>query len=374
MDFPTTSTSAAASDVNLGVLERVVVASERVPVASERVPVASERVPVASERVPVASDLGLVGHSAALLRVRDAVGKVARAPRTTVLVTGESGTGKELVARAIHARSSRASGPFVAVNCAALSAELFAAELFGHEAGAFTGALPKGRKGLLAAAEGGTLLLDEIGELDPAVQAQLLRVLQERVYRSVGGTRDIPMDVRIVAATHRDLQDLVAAGRFREDLWYRLNVASIHLPALRERASDVPDLCRHLLDHVALDHGLGPIGISDDALSNLSRRAWPGNVRELAHALERAAIRSSGEPIELEHLDDTTTAPARKCASGRLTLEVEELSIDAVERSLIARVLLESGGNRSLAARTLGVHRATLYGKLRAHGLSLQAG
>jgi transcriptional regulator with PAS, ATPase and Fis domain len=317
-----------------------------------------------------ANDLGLVGRSVVLLRVRDAIQRVARAPRTTVLVTGESGTGKELVARAIHARSSRASGPFVAVNCAALSAELFASELFGHEAGAFTGALPKGRKGLLAAAEGGTLLLDEIGELDPAVQAQLLRVLQERVYRPVGGTRDVATDVRIVAATHRDLQELVAAGRFREDLWYRLNVASIHLPALRERASDVPDLCRHLLDRISADHGLGTIAIEDGALADLSARPWAGNVRELAHALERAAIRSSGETIAREHLEESRAAAPVSRASGRLVLEVEDLSIDAVERSLIERVLAESGGNRSLAARTLGVHRATLYGKLRAHGLA----
>jgi transcriptional regulator with PAS, ATPase and Fis domain len=319
-----------------------------------------------------ASDLGLVGRSAALLRVRDAVLKVARAPRTTVLVTGASGTGKELVARAIHARSSRAAGPFVAVNCAALSAELFASELFGHEPGAFTGALPKGRKGLFAAAEGGTLLLDEIGELDPAVQAQLLRVLQERVYRPVGGTSDVPMDVRIVAATHRDLQELVASGRFREDLWYRLNVAAIHLPALEERSTDVPDLCRHLLERIANDHGLGEISLAEDALAHLASRAWPGNVRELAHALERAAIRSGGAVIEREHLDATGPAvvPAAAPTSARLVLEVEDLSIDAVERSLIARVLVESGGNRSLAARTLGVHRATLYGKLRAHGLA----
>jgi len=323
------------------------------------------------------SDLGLVGRSAVLLRVRDAVEKVARAPRTTVLITGESGTGKELVARAIHARSSRRAGPFVAVNCAALSAELFASELFGHEAGAFTGALPKGRKGLLAAAEGGTLLLDEIGELGPAVQAQLLRVLQERVYRPVGGTRDIPMDVRIVAATHRDLQELVAADRFREDLWYRLNVASIHLPPLRERASDVPDLCRHILQRIAVDHGSGAIEIATDALDELAHREWPGNVRELAHALERAAIRAGGERVEREHLDAGTPAIARVSKpvnDGRMVLEVEGLSIEAVERSLIARVMVECGGNRSLAARTLGVHRATLYGKLRAHGLAASVG
>lgn len=323
-----------------------------------------------------APDFGLVGRSAAMLRVRDAVEKVARAPRTTVLITGESGTGKELVARAVHARSARANGPFVAVNCAALSAELFAAELFGHEPGAFTGALPKGRKGLFAAAEGGTLLLDEIGELDPAVQAQLLRVLQERVYRPVGGTRDVPMDVRIVAATHRDLQELVSANRFREDLWYRLNVASIHLPALRERASDVPDLCRHLLGRIAADHGTTAIAIADDALADLSARPWKGNVRELGHALERAAIRSVGATIEREHLDGAPPAedePARPTC-GALVLEVDDLSLDSVERSVITRVLAESNGNRSLAARTLGVHRATLYGKLRAHGLVAHAG
>ncbi len=324
-----------------------------------------------------APDLGLVGRSAALLRVRDAVEKVARAPRTTVLITGESGTGKELVARAIHARSNRRAGPFVAVNCAALSAELFASELFGHEAGAFTGALPKGRKGLLAAAEGGTLLLDEIGELGPAVQAQLLRVLQERVYRPVGGTHDVPMDVRIVAATHRDLQELVATDRFREDLWYRLNVASIHLPPLRERAGDVPDLCRHILDRIAIDHGSEAITIAADVLGDLGRREWPGNVRELAHALERAVIRAGGAHIEREHLScDTSPAerPANTTGEGRIVLEVEGLSIQAVERSLIARVMSESKGNRSLAARTLGLHRATLYGKLRAHGLAAPVG
>jgi transcriptional regulator with PAS, ATPase and Fis domain len=318
----------------------------------------------------------LVGRSAGLLRVRDAIEKVARAPRTTVLVTGESGTGKELVARAIHARSSRAAGPFVAVNCAALSAELFASELFGHEPGAFTGALPKGRAGLLAAAEGGTLLLDEIGELDPAVQAQLLRVLQERTYRPVGGTQDVPMDVRIVAATHRDLQALVAQGRFREDLWYRLNVAAVHLPALRERAEDVPELARHLLARIAREHGVQPPEVGAKALEALSARAWPGNVRELAHALERALIAAGGGAIGPEHVDEHVTERGGREArpGGKLVLEVDALSLEAVERALVARVLQECQGNRSAAARTLGVHRATLYGKLRALGLAACAG
>ncbi len=310
----------------------------------------------------------LVGRSGGLLQVLDAIERIARAPRTTVVITGESGTGKELVAREIHARSARAGGPFVAVNCAALSAELFASELFGHVPGAFTGALPKGRSGLIAAAEGGTLLLDEIGELDPAVQAQLLRVLQERTYRPVGATADQPMDVRIIAATHRDLQQLVAAGRFREDLWYRLNVAAVHVPALRERRADIPCLAQHLLERIAREHDTATPTITPEALADLAQRAWAGNVRELAHALERAAIVAAGGPIDVEHLHDPRARAEPR--PGHLTLEIDDLSIEAVERSLIARVLAESGGNRSRAARTLGVHRATLYGKLRAHGLA----
>jgi transcriptional regulator with PAS, ATPase and Fis domain len=317
----------------------------------------------------------LVGRAPCLLRVHDAIEKIARAPRTTVLVTGESGTGKELVARAIHACSSRASGPFVAVNCAQSTAELFASELFGHVAGAFTGASSRGREGLIAAAGGGTLLLDEIGELDLGVQAQLLRVLQERTYRPVGGTSDVAMDVRLIAATHRDLPKLVGAGRFREDLWYRLNVASIHVPPLRERKPDIPELVHHLLERIAREHGKECIEIAPAAIEELARRAWPGNVRELAHALERAAIDAAGARIDVVHIadrrtgqidDPSTGTRADSERSGRFLLEVEELSLACVERSLIARVLAESNGNRSIAARKLGMHRATLHGKLRA--------
>jgi transcriptional regulator with PAS, ATPase and Fis domain len=307
----------------------------------------------------------LVGHSPSVLRVRDAIEKIARASRTTVLVTGESGTGKELVARAIHDRSARADRPFVAVNCAQSTAELFASELFGHVAGAFTGASPRGHSGLLAAAEGGTLLLDEIGELDPTVQAQLLRVLQERTYRPVGGTSDVAMDVRLIAATHRDLPKLVAEGRFREDLWYRLNVASIHIPPLRERKQDLPALSHHILERIAREHGFGPLELAPAAIEHLRRHAWPGNVRELAHALERAAIDAAGATIDVAHFAHQhaeRTAPS----GGRFVLEVEELSLASVERSLIERVLAESNGNRTLAARVLGMHRATLHGKLRA--------
>jgi two-component system response regulator HydG len=311
----------------------------------------------------------LVGRSPGLLRVLDAIEKVARAPRTTVLVTGESGTGKELVARAVHARSARAHAPFVAVNCSLSTPELFASELFGHVPGAFTGALPKGHAGLFAAAEGGTLLFDEIGELAPAVQAQLLRVLQERTYRPVGSTSDVPMDVRLVFATHRDLPQLVSQGTFREDLWYRLNVASIHIPPLCERRQDIPDLVHHILSRIALEHAVEPLVISPAAIERLAQRAWPGNVRELAHALEHAAIQAAGRSIDVEHFEWPRSDPA-PAAGGRFVLQVDDLSLASVERSLIARVLAESGGNRSRAARTLGVHRATLHGKLRASARS----
>jgi len=307
----------------------------------------------------------LVGRSPGLLRVLDAIDKVARAPRTTVLVTGETGTGKELVARAIHARSARKNGPFVAVNCSQSTPELFASELFGHVPGAFTGALARGRAGLLASAEGGTLLLDEIGELAPATQVQLLRVLQERTYRPVGGTSDVPMDVRLIAATHRDLMSLVSAGTFREDLWYRLNVASIHVPPLRERRQDIPVLVQHLLQRIARDHGTLPAEIGGDAVDWLARRSWPGNVRELAHELERAVIEAASARLEIAHFRPAPQEKPSRSESG-FTLDVEDLSLAAVERSLIARVLAESGGNRSRAARVLGVHRATLHGKLRA--------
>ena len=315
----------------------------------------------------------LVGRSRGLLRVHDAIEKIARAPRTTVLVTGESGTGKELVARAIHERSARANGPFVAVNCSLSTPELFASELFGHVPGAFTGALPRGHTGLFAAAEGGTLLLDEIGELAPAVQAQLLRVLQERTYRPVGSTSEVPMNVRLIAATHRDLPKLVAEGRFREDLWYRLNVASIHLPPLRERREDIPDLVQHLLLRIAREHGVDSFRIAPAAIERLAQHGWPGNVRELAHSLERAAIDANGECIDVDHFEWTRSE--RPAGSDRgFVLEVEELSLASVERALIARVLEQSGGNRSLAARTLGVHRATLHGKLRTQGSTARAG
>jgi transcriptional regulator with PAS, ATPase and Fis domain len=305
----------------------------------------------------------ILGESRAIRDVLAAVERVAATPRTTVLVSGESGVGKELVARAIHERSRRAAKPFVAVNCAALSGELLEAELFGYEGGAFTGARPKGSPGLFAAADGGTLLLDEIGELELELQAKLLRVLQERVYRRVGGDADLPLDVRIIASTNRDLPAMVAAGSFREDLFYRLNVMSVRVPPLRERASDVAGLAAHFLDHFAREFGRTFRPLGAETLVALERHSWPGNVRELANAIERAALLAPADELEIEHL---LPAPARVPAA----FAAEERTIKGVEKALILRVLEESEGNRSRAARVLGVNRATLYNKLRTYGIA----
>ena len=305
----------------------------------------------------------ILGESRAIRLVLEAVERVAAAPRTTVLITGESGVGKELVARAVHERSARSDKPFVALNCAALAEGMLEAELFGYEGGAFTGALPKGREGLLAAAEGGSLFLDEIGELPLELQAKLLRVLQERTYRRVGAQTDRRMDVRILASTNRDLGTMVAEGRFREDLFYRLNVMSIRVPALRERPEDIPILAAHFLAQFRTEFARGPVVFAEPTRRKLLSWTWPGNVRELRNALERAVLLAEGGEILPEHLfPENHAAPKRAAASS-------ERSLRGMERALIEQVLSESGGNRSEAARVLGVNRATLYNKLKAYGL-----
>ncbi len=311
----------------------------------------------------------VVGRSPGVRLVLEHVERVARTPRTTALVLGESGVGKELVARAIHERSDRRDAPFVAVNCAALSDSLLEAELFGYEPGAFTGGAPKGRDGLVAAAEGGTLFLDEIGELAPALQAKLLRVLQERAYRRVGGTRDRAMDARVVASTNRDLGARVAQGDFRADLYYRLNVLTLVVPPLRERPEDVGPLADHFLASFAGEFGKELPGFAAAARARLEAHAWPGNVRELRNTVERAALLAPGDaPVEEEHLALPASPDATdgEAAAAIPPLEVDDLSLRGVERALIRRVLHEAGGNRSRAARILGVNRTTLYNKLRA--------
>ena len=315
---------------------------------------------------PVEPVEGMIGPSAALRRLREKIGRVAAAPRTTVLVTGESGVGKEVVARGIHALSERREGPFIALNCAALTDGLLEAELFGHEPGAYTGATSKGREGLFAAANGGILLLDEIGELAPELQAKLLRVLQERCYRRVGGNEDQSTDVRIIACTNRDLSQLVEEGRFREDLYYRLNVLVLRVSPLRERRDDIAPIALHLCDEIEREHGITTGGLSDASLATLEGHAWPGNVRELKNAIERAAVECAGATIEPGHLGITLKAslPAAQAEDD------SELNLKRMEERLIRRALDATGGNRSRSARLLGVNRATLYNKLRAYQIA----
>ncbi len=313
----------------------------------------------------------IVGRSAAIRTVMEHVERVAATPHSTVLVTGDSGVGKELVARAIHERSARAKGPFVALNCAALSEGLLEAELFGYEPGAFTGGDPRGRDGLLAAARGGTLLLDEIGELDLGLQAKLLRVLQERTYRRVGGSRDLPMDARVIGATNRDLGTEVEHGRFRGDLFYRLNVMSIVVPPLRERPEDVPGLASHFLARFGDELRRPFTGISDAALARLVAYPWPGNVRELRNTIERAAILATDGELRPEHivLDERTRNVPNGTLAALSAAQPDDLRLDRMEATLIRRALEVHEGNKQRAADALGIHRSTLYKKLEAYGI-----
>jgi transcriptional regulator with PAS, ATPase and Fis domain len=309
---------------------------------------------------------GLIGPSASLQRLREKISRVAAAPRTTVLITGESGVGKEVVARAIHQRSDRRDGPFVALNCAALSEGLLESELFGHEAGAYTGASNKGREGLFAAAKGGTLLLDEIGELAPQLQAKLLRVLQERSYRKVGGNVDYQSDVRVIACTNRDLPEMVEEGTFREDLYYRLNVLVLRVPTLRDRPEDILPIATHLRLMKEEESSFNTQGFSAQAEAALMSHSWPGNVRELGNAIERACIECTGTLIEPEHLGLSTPADSTEDVES----DEMDLNIKNMEERLIRQALHATGGNRSRSALLLGVNRATLYNKLRVYEIA----
>ena len=295
------------------------------------------------------------------------IARVAATARTTVLIQGESGSGKELVARAIHELSPRSERGFVALNCAALTEGLLEAELFGYEGGAFTGGDPRGREGLLHAAEGGTLVFDEIGELAGGLQAKLLRALQERVYRRIGAREERAFDVRVIASTHRDLGREVAAGRFREDLFYRLNVLSLAVPALRERPQDILPLSRRFLARAASEFGREVQGLSPAAVTALELHAWPGNVRELENTLQRAVLMGSGPWIEV---DDLSLGAVRSPASADDVVAIGDRSLRCVEQNLIRRVLAESSGNRSRAASVLGINRTTLYAKLKTYGIA----
>jgi two-component system response regulator AtoC len=310
-----------------------------------------------------------VAASGPMRRVWELVERAAEY-KTTVLVTGESGAGKEVVARAIHEQSERAAQPFMAVNCGAIPETLIESELFGHARGAFTGAEAR-RLGLFREAEGGTLLLDEIGELDPGTQVKLLRVLQEEEVRPVGEAKALPVDVRIVAATARPLEDEVASGRFRDDLFYRLNVFRIHVPPLRERREDIPVLADHLLETLSRRMGCEVPAIDDDAMELLRTHAWPGNVRELENALERALILARGDRLGSEAFSLARTASPS--AVGGQEETGEDLSIKrrarALEERLIRLALEKTGGNRTQAARILEISPRALQYKIKEYGI-----
>ena len=299
-------------------------------------------------------ELNIVAESPQMQAVFDLCRRAARS-RSTVLVTGESGTGKELVARAIHFHSDRVGGPFVAVNCKAFAAGVLESELFGHEKGAFTGA-ERAREGVFERANGGTVLLDEIGEVDFDFQAKLLRVLQEREVRRVGADRDRHIDVRVVAATNRDLLKEVRQGRFREDLYFRLAVIPVHIPPLRQRPADVLPLATHFLERITGDQNRRIHGWSNEVERFLQTHNWPGNVRELENTLERGVVLARTDRIELEDL----LIPAPATATTSL-----QDAMDAAARTRIQQALAQTGGKRAEAARLLGVERTTLYRLMR---------
>ncbi len=301
----------------------------------------------------------LVSKSPAMQRVFELAQVAARA-NSTILVLGESGTGKELIARAIHAESARAQGPFVAVSCAALTETLLESELFGHERGAFTGAVAR-RKGKFEIAHGGTLCLDEVGDISPKLQLDLLRVLEERKLQRVGGNDPIDVDVRVIAATNRDLKKAVAEGAFREDLYYRLNVIPVTLPPLRERKEDIPILVGHFLDRLEAEMERR-VQVSPEAMAALLAHDWPGNVRELRNVLERGAVVAQGGVIRLADLGLGPPPGGTEAAPGPATLE-------DMERRHIAQVLGHAAGNVSQAARLLGIDRVTLYNKMKKYQL-----
>jgi two-component system, NtrC family, response regulator AtoC len=309
----------------------------------------------------------VVGASGPMLEVFKTVARVAPT-RSTVLVQGESGTGKELIARAIHYNSDRAQGAFVTVDCGALPETLLESELFGHERGAFTGATAL-KRGLFEVGRGGTCFLDEIGDISPAVQSRLLRVLQEHEVKRVGGTEPIKVDVRVIAATNKNLEALVKAHRFREDLFYRLSVVTLHLPPLRERVDDIPLLADFFLRKYAREAGQPVERIAPEAMALLCAHPWPGNVRELEHAIERAVILTRNPTLLPQDLPPDFQAPP----AGRPSAEAPVLPLREMERRHLLFALERAGGNRKRAAEWLGVTRRTLYRMAVRHGIDLSA-
>ena len=336
---------------------------------------ALERVELGSENRKLRSDVEaryeMIGKSPALESVRETIERVGRTD-ARVLITGENGTGKELVARAIHAASSRRSEAFVEVNCAAIPSELIESELFGHMKGSFTGAVAD-RAGKFEQADGGTLFLDEIGDMSLAAQAKVLRALQEGVITRIGSTKSLSVDVRVLAATNKDLAEEIAAGRFREDLYYRLNVVPIELPPLRERRDDIPALVAHFVSDLAGKAGVGARSVDDQALKLLCQRDWPGNIRELRNAVERLLILSRGKAVTP---GDVARLLGGAAEAGEAPVPMdgtfESFKQDA-ERSFLSAKLREHDWNVSETARALHMPRSNLYKKIERYGLSRES-
>ena len=308
----------------------------------------------------------IIGHDHRMLRIFDMIDSVADT-RATVLITGESGTGKSMIARAIHRRSRRRNRPFVEIACGALPETLLESELFGHVAGAFTGAVGE-KKGKFLQADGGTIFLDEISTASPSMQVKLLRVLQDLEFEQVGGTKTYHVDSRVILATNEDLSECVAEGRFRQDLFYRINVINVELPPLRERIADIPLLAEHFLKSVCEDAGKQMAGFTDDALTALRGYRWPGNVRELQNVVERAVLLGRGPLVAIDDLPPASRSAAPVCmdtANGRPL----KAALDGPERQIILEALQTHGWNRHATADALGINRTTLYKKMKRLGL-----
>jgi len=307
----------------------------------------------------------IVGESPTMVHLKALLQRIATSPASTVLLMGESGTGKDLAAKVIHYTSERAVRPFMNITCSALPEALLESELFGHERGAFTDARQQ-KTGLLESADGGTVFLDEIGEMVPALQAKLLRFLEEKAFKRVGGAGDIRVDVRVIAATNRDLEDAVAQGKFREDLFYRLNVMQVQLPPLREHPGDMPLLVNFYIDQFNREFRKQVRGASPDALDLLRGYRWPGNVRELRNAVERAMLLADGNYLEPAHFPMTV---ARRSSDGRFDLPEDGLSLDQLERELVMQALQRTGWNHTKAAALLGLNRDQIRYRVEKFGL-----
>jgi two-component system NtrC family response regulator len=311
---------------------------------------------------------GIVGNSKALLRVLDQAARVAQRD-ATILIQGETGTGKELIARAIHHNSRRHNRPFVAINCGAIPRDLVESELFGYARGAFTGALAS-KAGRIELADGGTLFLDEVGELPVEAQVKLLRVLQEGELAKLGESAPVKVDVRVIAATHRDLSAMIEDATFREDLYYRLAVVPLKVPPLRERREDIPGLMEALQQRIRQRHGLAEIRLSSTVHQRLISYTWPGNVRQLENILERLMLLASGDIVAAEDLPEELISPSASSAVLWPTLPEEGLSLEGIERELISRALEKFKGNQTQAARYLDISRRTLIYRMEKHGLA----